>query len=66
MAAKAGGSGPVLLDRGLECHVKVQSVMEHNVMKFERGIDTNRLAFRKPTLVTYGWEAGQNRGKKPS
>lgn len=29
-AAKAGGSGPGLLSRGLECSIKVQSVMEHN------------------------------------
>lgn len=34
-------------------------------MTFEKGIDMNRLAFRKLTVVTYGWEAGENEARNP-
>lgn len=33
---------------------------------FEKGMVMNRLAFRKPPPVAYGWEAGRNRGREPS
>lgn len=39
---------------------------EAQLMKFEKGIDVNRLAVRKPPLVSNGREAGRNRGKESS
>lgn len=35
-------------------------------MNFEKGIDMNRLVFRKLILVVDGWEGGPNGDKEPS
>lgn len=34
-------------------------------MNFEKGIDMSILAFRKLTMVTYGWEAGEKEARNP-
>lgn len=64
VAAKAGASSPGLLGGALSACGGPAGVGAP-LTGFEKGVDMNRLAFRKLTLMAYGWGSVLKWGTEP-